>query len=295
MKPHRKKAKKLETGEDEALSNAMLLEDTTSSSSEGGDGGEGALRREKGKNKRVAEKLRTKKAFSIPRKKKQGSGSEGSGASVDLLGALIGNPAPARKTDLPTAAQAAPAQQAQGKRPMLLRQHSADAVERRGSGGGESVGSLGLDGRRPPQLARGGSLDTATSSLSLSQYHRGAVLRKDAPGILPNSSSRKPGKSVAGSDVAKPAPIGEAGKKGVGAEHARRGSQTPALMGSANTSINRGTSKLAPTTPVPAPSNKIKDKFEKVTHYRGVYRKKSNGKYFVWVNGAPLDGTPHDT
>lgn len=285
VKPHRKKAKKLAAGEDEAISNARLLEDTTSGSSEDGDGGEGPLRRGKGKNKKVADKPRIiKPQQSEPRKKKQGGGSDGSGTGADLLGALIANPAPARKkTNLSTATQVAPAPQVQGKRPKLARQRSAGAVERPGSGDG----GVGSDGRGPPQLARRGSLDTATSALSLSQY-RGGVLGRDVPGNLPNSSLRK-----SGSKVANAAPIGGEGKK-IGAEHARRRSQTPALKSSTNTSVHRGMSRLAPTRPVPVPSNKIKDKYEE-THLRGVHKKKSNGKFFVWVDGAPLDGIPYET
>eukprot|EP00903_Cladosiphon_okamuranus_P018833 g17322.t1 len=286
VKPHRKKAKKLAVGEDEAVSNARLLEDTTSSSSEGGDGGEGALRRGKGKNKRVADKPHTIRPQQWRPRKKQGSESDGSGAGVDLLSALIANPAPARKmTNIPSpATQAAPAPQAQEKRPKITRQRSADAVERPGSGGG----GFASDGREPPQLARGGSLDTTISALSLSQY-RGGVLGREVPGVLPNSSLRQPG-----SKVAKAAPI-DGGCKKIRAEHARRGSKTPALKSSTNTSANRGISNRAPTTTLPVPSNSIKGKYEKVTHYRGVWKKKSNGKFFVWVDDAPLDGKPYET
>ena len=294
VKPHRKKAKKLAAGNDEAVSNAMLLEDTSSSSSDGGGEGERSLRRVKGKNKRVAEKPRTNnsKAHSIPRKKKQGSGPDGGGAGGDLLGTLIGNPAPARKkTNLSAAAPAAPAPQGQGKRPKLARQRSADdTLERRGSRDGEPISAAGSDGRGPPQLARGGSLDTATRSLSLSQYR----VRKDTTGVLPSSSLKTPGQSVAGSKAAKGAPNQGAGKK-ITDGHARRGSNTPALQSSTNISVNRGISNQTPTMPVQAPSNKLNDKYEKVDHFKGVRRKKSNGKYFVWVKGAPLDGTPYET
>lgn len=286
VKPHRKKAKKLVAGGGETASNAvMLLEDTSSSGSEGG-GGKGALRRSKGKNKREAEKPRTNKAHSGPRKKKQGSESEGSGTGNDLLGALIGNAAPARKKTSPSAAV-----QAQGNRPKPVRQRSADSFERRGSGDGATAAPIGSRG--PPVLARGGSLNSATSSVSLAQYRGG--LRNDVPGGVPNLLSRKPGKSAVGPRIAKAGLNGGVGKK-TGAEHARPDSKTPAHKSSASSSSsNRGASKRAPATSLPAPSNNSKDKYERVPLYTGVYRKKSNGKYFVWTDGAPLDGTPYDT
>ena len=256
VKPHRKKAKKLAAGNDEAVSNAMLWEET-SLSSEGGGEGERSLRVAKGKHKRVSEKPRTNnssKAHSIiPRKKKQGSG-----------------PAPPR--------------QQQGKRAKLARQRSQDAVGRPGSRDGWPTPAAGSDGRGPPQLARGGSLGTATRSLSLSQYR----VRKGATGLLLSSSPRTLGKSVTGLKAA------VAGQN-IGEGHAQQISKTPTVESSTDIGVNRGISNHTPAMPVPAPSNKLNDKYEKVDHFNGVRRKKSNGKYFVWAESGPLDGRPYDT
>lgn len=284
VKPHQKKAKKSAAGGDDEVSNVRLLEDTTSSSSEGGGRAEGALRRGKVKNKRVPEKPRTNETHTDPKKKKQGGGPGGSGTGGDLLGALIANPAPARKkTNLSTAGQAAPDLRVPRQGPKLVRKRSADALERRGNGDRASAGEVGSDGRAPPR--------TAASSLSLSQY-RGEARRTNEPEVLPSSSSKKPGKSVASWKAAKAAPNGGVGKK-TGAEHPQRVPKTLAQTSGTNT--NRDIPKHAPTTtPTPAPSNKI-DKYDKVQHFIGVYKKKSNGKYFVWVDGALLDGTPYET
>eukprot|EP00752_Nemacystus_decipiens_P001657 g1610.t1 len=292
VKPHRKKSKKLAAGADEAVSSAMSLEDTTSSSSGGGGEGTRDLRRDKGKNKRVAGRPRIDSdVHSIPRKSKQGNGSEGGGMNGDFLGALIANPAPARKkADLSSAGPAAPAPQGKGKRPKLARHGSVDAVERRDSRQGGRAAAVGSDGRRAPQMVRGGSLDTGLSSMSLSQYQ----LQKDVTGVLPSSSLRRPDKALAGSKIPRGAPSDGVGKK-TGAENARRSSNIPALGSSTNSSINRGISRQTLTTPVPAPSSKLNDKYEEVENCVGVRRKRSNGKYFVWVQGAPLDGVPYET
>ncbi|CAM9642071.1 unnamed protein product, partial [Ectocarpus sp. 8 AP-2014] len=101
VKPHQKKAKKLVTGGDDGKSAATrLLEDTSSSESDGiGDDERGVVvQSNKGKNKRLAESIQdNQRANAPPGKQKQASKGEGSGGGGDLLGALIENPAQARR------------------------------------------------------------------------------------------------------------------------------------------------------------------------------------------------------
>lgn len=293
VKPHKKRAKKLVTGGGETLETpVMLLEDTSSSSSDddADAGGEGKLRATKGKNKRMAEKPRTNKATVGSGKQKKHGGSSGSGQSVDLLDTLIGNTAPARKKTITSTTKLSFSRQPES-RPSLSKSRSADTFERRVSGGAATAAVIGSDERAPPQLVRGGSLDT--SSLSLAQYKKGAVRRTEAlppGGTLGSSSTRMPVTSPAEYKIPKVTPKVTPNsllrKKG-GAPGDRQGLKTPAHKGS----ITKAQDAPA-TAPAPAPgtSNRIKAQYEKVPHYVGVRRKKTNRKFFVWVGEQLLDG-----
>lgn len=303
VKPHQKRAKKLVTGGGETEESPIrLLEDTSSSSSDGGAdaGGVGSPGVGKGNNKRMAEKSHAKKAKVGSGKQKKDGGS-GSGQSVDLLDSLIGNTASSRKSTplsgcvtpsrtkmTSSNTQSVFSRQSEESQPSLSRHRSADAYERRDGGGAAPATAVtSSDERVCPQLVRGGSLDS--SSLSLAQYKTGAVRRTEAqpPRAMSSSSStRIPVAPPAEYKIPKVTPNGVLRKKG-GALGDRQGLHTPAYKG------NISTAQDAPA-PLQATSNRIKVQYEKVPHYVGVRRKKSNGKYFVWVGDQPLDGTEYE-
>lgn len=287
VKRHQKKAKKLVTGEDDRKSAATrLLEDTSSSESDGSGDDERniVVNSNKGKNKRLAESVQDNQANAPPGNQKQAGKGGGSGGSGDLLGALIENPAHTRRKTSSSATPSAVARQPKS-RPHLVKQGSADAVRIGRSVTGSGEGSH-------PQLARAVSLDTATS-LSLTQYKTGGARRTDAPEGIPTSSSsyKIPMKASNGVKAAGGAHKDVLTKKRD--QDVRQRPKTPVREDSSSTNSNSNSNssaaKEAPP-PLPAVSSRMKAQYDKVPNFDGVRRKKSNGKFFVWVGDRPLDG-----
>lgn len=259
-----------------------LLEDASSSESDGGS------RRPVRTGKRVAARQGTGKRTDNKGPAKAKPGGEGVGGGVDLLGTLIGNRAPQPKRGSSSATAPASARQPQVSRPTLSKQRSTDSLEGPTSGGAAA----------PAVVGSSDAAAAAATPLSLKQYKTGIARRNDAlplgGGITNAPASRIPMKAALATTKKAGVALNSLLGKKRGPDDMRVRQKTPASRGSSSGgggSDHGGT--INSSGAAPAPQGRGKSQYEKVTQFVGVYRKRSNGKYFVWVNDQLFDGTEY--
>lgn len=202
-----------------------------------------------------------------------GGGGRGGGGDDDLFGSVI-------EADPATTQRAPSVPQEGGRRPKLKKGKSNDAWhgEPEGEGGGIGRGEQ----EHGPQRLRGGPLPNAGKS------------NKFASSGVPGGAER----ARASSKLSATSKVKLAGK--VATE-----SRSEKWRASGGSSSHEGSNKMGKKckasegegesgTPVAIALTSSKVGYERVSHYIGVRRKISNGKFFLWVNDKLHDGVPYD-